>query len=420
MSTTNDTLNVLSFNCWGLVVVAKHREFRLRAIATALQHQNCDIITLQEVWVQKDFEYIQEAVKQTLPYTKYFYSGALGSGLAILSRFPIISTSYHRYALNGKPLKFWHGDYYVGKGVGSALVDHPAIGLLEVFNTHLHAGYGPKAQYTAHRATECWQLANILRQSAAMGRQIVMSGDFNSVPSSFNYRLIRDHGFMSDSWLQLHGEPDATQFDMDNITEDAYTQYFGFTCNSPYNTFSRYYDHGDSTNAKKLLGKRLDYIFYRHSPQLTCIESKVVLTGLVPDSSMSYSDHFGVVSVFSTTPSPHAQQQEKEMAPIPSLLCHPNYTHLQPSIVQEILDELRQDRDKAKEHAHTLLYAFALCVLLQIVFYILIVVLPTTLSYHGTLPIILVTVFDGALMNLTSLLIPLFHQRNRDTSTQSG
>jgi sphingomyelin phosphodiesterase 2 len=31
----------------------------------------------------------------------------------------------------------FHGDYYVGKGVGSALIDHPALGLLEVFNTHV-------------------------------------------------------------------------------------------------------------------------------------------------------------------------------------------------------------------------------------------------------------------------------------------
>lgn len=209
---------------------------------------------------------------------------------------------------------------------------------------------------------------------------------------------------MSDSWLQLHGEPDANQFNMDDITADAYTQYFGFTCNSPYNTFSRYYDNGDNINSEKLLGKRLDYIFYRYSLQLKCIESKVVLTGLVPDSSMSYSDHFGVVSVFSTT---SQNEQEKDMAPIPSLLCHPNYTHLQPSVIQEILDELNQDRDKAKGHAYTLLYTFVLCVLLQIILYILIIVLPTMLSYHGRLPIILVSVFDGILMNLVSLLIPV-------------
>lgn len=102
------------------------------------------------------------------------FSGPLGSGLAILSKYPIISTAYHRYALNGKPLKFQHGDYYVGKGCGTALINHPLLGLTEIFNTHLHAGYGTKHQYTAHRATQCWQLCNLLRASAAMKRQIIL------------------------------------------------------------------------------------------------------------------------------------------------------------------------------------------------------------------------------------------------------
>lgn len=101
-------------------------------------------------------------------------SGALGSGLVILTKFSIISTSYHRFALNGWPLKILHGDYYVGKGVGSALIDHPTLGLLEIFNTHLHAGYGPKDRYKAHRATECWQLASLLRNSAALQRHIIL------------------------------------------------------------------------------------------------------------------------------------------------------------------------------------------------------------------------------------------------------
>jgi hypothetical protein len=30
-----------------------------------------------------------------------------------------------------------HGDWYVGKGVASAVVDHPVAGLIEVFNTHV-------------------------------------------------------------------------------------------------------------------------------------------------------------------------------------------------------------------------------------------------------------------------------------------
>lgn len=58
--------------------------------------------------------------------------------------------------------------------MGSVIVQHPTLSYLEIFNTHLHGGYGPKDQYKAHRATECWQLANLLRASAAMGRHIIM------------------------------------------------------------------------------------------------------------------------------------------------------------------------------------------------------------------------------------------------------
>jgi sphingomyelin phosphodiesterase 2 len=53
--------------------VAKSRAFRLKAIAEVLAKENYDVITLQEVWVQKDFELIQTSVQHTLPYTKYFY-----------------------------------------------------------------------------------------------------------------------------------------------------------------------------------------------------------------------------------------------------------------------------------------------------------------------------------------------------------
>ena len=98
----------------------------------------------------------------------------MGSGLCVLSRYPILSTAFHRYTLNGKPLKFQHGDYYVGKGCGTILIDHPVIGLTEVFNTHLHASYGVNHDYIAHRATQSWQLCNLLRASSAMGRQIIV------------------------------------------------------------------------------------------------------------------------------------------------------------------------------------------------------------------------------------------------------
>lgn len=422
MSQEHESLRVLSLNCWGLFIIAKDREFRLKAIADALSTMNCDIVTLQEVWMQKDFEYIVDKTRHSLPYSKYFYSGPLGSGLAILSKYPIISTAYHRYALNGKPLKFQHGDYYVGKGCGTVLINHPLLGLTEIFNTHLHAGYGMKHQYTAHRATQCWQLCNLLRASAAMGRQIILSGDFNSVPTSFTYRLIREQGFMTDSWLQVHGEPEEGKFDKDNLTAVSFTQYFGFTSNSPFNSFSRNYVPNDLDGARKILGKRLDYIFYRYTPEIACVESKVVYADLIPGSDMSYSDHFGVLSVFKATSNSRLIENE-QMAPVSEKLCHPGLTQLQQSSVQEILNCLKLEAQKAQKDSDWLLTATGLCLLVQIILYVLVVVLPTTIPEH--LLIILVTVFGGAVMNLASLAIPVslivgfvFGHRERRTLQQ--
>jgi sphingomyelin phosphodiesterase 2 len=64
-------------------------------------------------------------------------SGALGAGLALFSRYPIIGASVHPYSLNGSPLDVGGGDWFVGKAATSIVVRHPLLGELEVFNTHV-------------------------------------------------------------------------------------------------------------------------------------------------------------------------------------------------------------------------------------------------------------------------------------------
>lgn len=53
--------------------MSKQRQLRLKAIADAIKQSTYDIVTLQEVWVQKDFEYIKNTNSTNLPYAKYFY-----------------------------------------------------------------------------------------------------------------------------------------------------------------------------------------------------------------------------------------------------------------------------------------------------------------------------------------------------------
>ncbi len=57
----------------GLKYVSKHRTERIRAIASVLASSDYDIITLQELWVFADFEYVRSAVSKKLPYAKFFY-----------------------------------------------------------------------------------------------------------------------------------------------------------------------------------------------------------------------------------------------------------------------------------------------------------------------------------------------------------
>jgi exonuclease III len=96
-----------------------------------------DLLCLQEVWVQEDFLYIQAKVRHFLPYSHYYYAGFLGSGLAIFSRWPILSTSMFQFQMNGRPAAVWRGEYYAGKGIATALIQHHTGALIEVFNTHV-------------------------------------------------------------------------------------------------------------------------------------------------------------------------------------------------------------------------------------------------------------------------------------------
>lgn len=53
--------------------MSKKRQFRLQAIANAISTADYDIVTLQELWVQKDFEYLREQTRSSLPHAKYFF-----------------------------------------------------------------------------------------------------------------------------------------------------------------------------------------------------------------------------------------------------------------------------------------------------------------------------------------------------------
>ncbi|KAJ2932822.1 hypothetical protein H1R20_g4272, partial [Candolleomyces eurysporus] len=300
-------LRVLSLNCWGLKFVSKNREERIEAIAHELSQGDHDIIALQEIWVYADYQKVQERLAKRLPNSKFFYGGALGAGLAIFTRFPILSTAVHPYSLNGAPIDVTAGDWFVGKAAANLVLLHPILGQVQIFNTHLFAKGGEDGpeHLRAHRLVGSWEFAKLARQAAELGRYVICLGDFNSIPPTLPMTIIQDHASLTDAWAVTHPNSES----LSPTTALEAVEMLGITADNTHNTWSA----GKSWITG--WGKRLDYVLYRqparhNSPPsdtvavLRATQCKVVFTDHVPGHNFSYSDHFGLEATLAIETSP--------------------------------------------------------------------------------------------------------------------
>jgi hypothetical protein len=63
--------------------------------------------------------------------------GALGSGLAIFTKFPLISAQALPYSLSGSPAQAIEGDFFVKKAAANVTVLHPLLGEVEIWTSHV-------------------------------------------------------------------------------------------------------------------------------------------------------------------------------------------------------------------------------------------------------------------------------------------
>ncbi|KAJ3567338.1 hypothetical protein NP233_g6435 [Leucocoprinus birnbaumii] len=354
-------LRLLSLNCWGLKFVSKNLEERINGITNFIARTNHDIVALQEIWVYAHYEKVRDAVQSRLPHAKFFYSGALGAGLAIFSRFPFIESSIHPYALNGEPIDVGGGDWFVGKAAASVVILHPILGRVQIFNTHLYAKGGEDGpEYKrAHRLVCAWEFAKLARQAAENGRYVIGLGDFNSIPTTLPMTIIRDHGALHDSWAVVHPQSNSLTA---LSPEDAIVKH-GITADSPVNSWSA----GKSYLGSTFWGKRLDYILYRQPrgqqyPRLCAAECKVVLTERVPGANFSYSDHFGLEATISIQLAP----SDAEASSVYRNESDEAYTELAGPAFATIIRALSDCYRFSRERSRRELLVFVLCLVLLI------------------------------------------------------
>lgn len=68
----------------------------------------------------------------------HMHSGIIGSGLVILSRYPIVNVYAHEYRVTHTIKHFINGERFARKGVLGCCIEMPlGCGHVTVFNTHV-------------------------------------------------------------------------------------------------------------------------------------------------------------------------------------------------------------------------------------------------------------------------------------------
>lgn len=272
-------LDVLTLNCWGLVGISRHRKQRMDAIASHIAASNYDFVFLQEIWSQSDFNMICKQVADVLPYSFYFFSGVLGSGICILSKSCIVDAALSQFSLNGYAHKILHGDWYGGKGVGLCKVIHNGL-KINLYVTHLHAEYDSfHDQYLPHRVAQAFEFSQFVQMTSETADLSIVAGDFNTEPTDLPYKVIVHNAGCLDAYLtQKNSVLDGCSIRT--------------TCGHPDNLY---------TSQKELSqcpsGKRIDYILYKcgSGTYVDCLSCDTPL-GKIPGTAIPYSDHEAVVA----------------------------------------------------------------------------------------------------------------------------
>lgn len=304
-------------------MVSRDKAARMTAIGRYLRECDCDVACLQEVWSLADFTALRLVASDRLPYSHYFHSGVVGSGVCVLSRHKIQEAFFHRWPLNGYAHKVQHGDWWGGKGVGLVrLCVQPGDVDVLVYTAHLHAEYDrERDMYLSHRVLQALDTAQFVRLTAQGADAFVLAGDLNSEPEDLAYRLLLAVTGLRDSCLSV-----------------------GWTNDAPDNTYA----------VKGAQPKRIDYVLWGGAA-ICGAETRLPLPALVPGTCHSYSDH---EAVFATLRLDGGGKQtsscfsRRVLPPAPGPL-------------REALHVLEGARDDLRTHRRTyLLVCAVLCLLL--------------------------------------------------------
>ncbi len=278
-------IRVASLNVWALPAnLARHEAARMKAIAAGVAPLELDLVAFQEAWSPESRDTLVAGARAA--GLRWIWHPANSSGLVIASRHPLRDIHFETYEARGFPERFWHLDYWSGKGFVLATVDAPD-GPIVFANTHLHANYarpGEVDEYEGIRAAQLLQFATRLREVG--DEPVIAVGDFNITESEDGYRVLRGLSGLRDVAVSLDRRLATVR-------------------------------HGNPYRKPTSLDARIDYVWQRPGAHRRAVAKKLERVFDAPleidGDPGNYSDHAGLLAEFEIE-----AQRELRTRPAPS------------------------------------------------------------------------------------------------------
>lgn len=219
-----NSFRILVQNIWGLPVIAPDLTERVKGFAETIKTNQYDIIILLELWCKREQDILIKAAEEVnINYYHYFRPGIgfvmwpliHGSGILVLSRFPIIESLYKRYSVNGNPYMIHHADYYGSKGCGLVRIQINKNQQIDLYCTHPQASYkSDRSDYLPCRMSQAFEMCKFIENSKK-NELVIISGDLNSYPNELNSLLLKNMIVgIKDSWLEMNKSKHIILFDL--------------------------------------------------------------------------------------------------------------------------------------------------------------------------------------------------------------
>jgi endonuclease/exonuclease/phosphatase family metal-dependent hydrolase len=279
-------VKVLTYNVGG-VFVARYRQARTKLIGPAIAELDPDIVVLQEAFNRSHRQMILKGLDASgyeYKQVKYFnHSYKYGSGLMLITKFPVIKTEMEFYSSKGPPLDF---ENFAGKGIVHAVLDTPD-GPLDLYFTHMVArmspvfdgqgNYIPGDKKINDRILQGHQVSSYIERTRNFENcSLIAVGDFNVSPEMLEYHYLVSKNRFQNSFDNIHPGKNPSTFSLDNMFVN--------------DDFSR-----------------IDHIFYKNFKgaegfNLAPVSSDIVMkqTQVHPrlGKPINLSDHYGLFTVF--------------------------------------------------------------------------------------------------------------------------